>query len=162
LEVSKDEETNEKLMASLNGKPVLEIEQVAASTAAQFDIKQPVFYARFNWNAILKYTASDKVQFKEVPKFPMVERDLAMVVPRQMKYEEIRSTIDKLRLDKLQDVKLFDVFESEKLGAGKKSLAVNFIFQDEEKTLTDKEIDAWMNKIMTALEKESGAEIRKQ
>jgi phenylalanyl-tRNA synthetase beta chain len=64
-------------------------------------------------------------------------------------------------LNKLQDVKLFDVFESEKLGAGKKSVAVNFTFLDEEKTLTDKEIDGWMQKIMQNLEKEIGAEIRK-
>jgi phenylalanyl-tRNA synthetase beta chain len=101
------------------------------------------------------------VQYREVPKFPAVERDLAMVVPKSMKYEAIETNIQKLRLDKLQDVRLFDVFESEKLGTDKKSLAVNFTFLDEEKTLTDKEIDGWMGKIMTALEKELGAEIRK-
>jgi phenylalanyl-tRNA synthetase beta chain len=90
-----------------------------------------------------------------------VERDLAMVVPKSMKYKEIRERIDKLRLNKLRDVKLFDVFESEKLGKDKKSMAVNFTFLDEEKTLTDKEIDSWMSKIMTTLEKELNAEIRK-
>ena len=70
-------------------------------------------------------------------------------------------TVQKIKLDKLQDIKLFDIFESEKLGAGKKSMAVNFTFQDEGKTLTDKEIDGWMSKIMTSLEKELQAEIRK-
>jgi phenylalanyl-tRNA synthetase beta chain len=64
-------------------------------------------------------------------------------------------------LNKLKDVKLFDVFESEKLGKDKKSMAVNFTFLDEEKTLTDKEIDSWMSTIMTTLEKELNAEIRK-
>ncbi|HEX2534296.1 MAG TPA: hypothetical protein VHK69_11195, partial [Chitinophagaceae bacterium] len=65
------------------------------------------------------------------------------------------------RLNRLQGVRLFDVFQSEKLGAGKKSMAVNFTFLDPEKTLTDKEIDGWMNKIMASLEKELGAEIRR-
>ncbi len=78
-----------------------------------------------------------------------------------MKYAEVEERISKLKLTKLQHVKLFDVFESEKLGADKRSLAVNFTFLDEEKTLTDKEIDGWMQKIMTTLEKELGAEIRK-
>jgi len=91
-----------------------------------------------------------------------VERDLAMVVPKAMKYKEISERIEKLKLNKLKDVKLFDVFESEKLGRDKKSMAVNFTFLDEEKTLTDKEIDSWMNKIMITLEKELNAEIRKQ
>ena len=85
-----------------------------------------------------------------------------MVVPKAMKYKEISERIEKLKLNKLKDVKLFDVFESEKLGRDKKSMAVNFTFLDEEKTLTDKEIDSWMNKIMITLEKELNAEIRKQ
>jgi phenylalanyl-tRNA synthetase beta chain len=73
----------------------------------------------------------------------------------------VEKTVNKLRLAKLQEVKLFDIFESEKLGAGKKSIAVSFTFLDEEKTLTDKEIDGWMETIRTALERELGAEIRK-
>jgi phenylalanyl-tRNA synthetase beta chain len=85
-----------------------------------------------------------------------------MVVPKSMKYKEVQEQVAKLKLKTLKEVKLFDVFESEKFGAGKKSMAVNFTFLDEEKTLTDKEIDSWMNKIMTTLEKELNAEIRKQ
>ena len=84
-----------------------------------------------------------------------------MIVPRQLAYEEVEKTVQKIRLNKLQDIKLFDIFESEKLGADKKSMAVNFTFLDEEKTLTDQEIDDWMNKIMSTLEKELQAEIRK-
>ena len=105
--------------------------------------------------------AGSKVQVKELSKYPSVERDLAMVVPKSMQYGEIEEGIKKLRLPALQEVKLFDIFESEKLGTDKKSLAVNFTFLDEEKTLTDKEIDSWMNKIMTTLEKTLSAEIRK-
>ncbi|MBD0284629.1 MAG: phenylalanine--tRNA ligase subunit beta [Flavisolibacter sp.] len=149
------------LLATLNSDVFLEIKRVASKTTDQFDIRQPVFYADFRWDTILKYLKRENVQYKEVPRFPAVERDLAMVVPKTMKYEEIEHTINKLRINKLQHIGLFDVFESEKLGAGKKSMAVNFTFLDEEKTLTDKEIDGWMNKIMTSLENELGAEIRK-
>jgi phenylalanyl-tRNA synthetase beta chain len=148
------------LSIGINGEKILELGRVHTGLASKFDIKQPVFFADFYWDVILKY-AGKQVQFKEIPKYPSVERDLAMVVPKSMKYKEISERIDKLRLNKLKDVKLFDVFESEKLGKDKKSMAVNFTFLDEEKTLTDKEIDSWMSKIMTTLEKELNAEIRK-
>jgi phenylalanyl-tRNA synthetase beta chain len=148
------------LSIGINGEKILELGRVHTGLASKFDIKQPVFFADFYWDVILKY-AGKQVQFKEIPKYPSVERDLAMVVPKSMKYKEISERIDKLRLNKLRDVKLFDVFESEKLGKDKKSMAVNFTFLDEEKTLTDKEIDSWMSKIMTTLEKELNAEIRK-
>ena len=84
-----------------------------------------------------------------------------MVVAKNMDYGNIPEQIKKLRIPQLQEIRLFDIFESDKLGADKKSLAVNFTFLDEEKTLTDKEIDSWMHKIMTTLEKNIGAEIRK-
>jgi phenylalanyl-tRNA synthetase beta chain len=148
------------LSIGINGEKILELGRVHTGLASKFDIKQPVFFADFYWDVALKY-AGKQVQFHEIPKYPSVERDLAMVVPKSMKYKEISERIDKLRLNKLRDVKLFDVFESEKLGKDKKSMAVNFTFLDEEKTLTDKEIDSWMSKIMTTLEKELNAEIRK-
>jgi phenylalanyl-tRNA synthetase beta chain len=148
------------LSLQLNGEKILELGRVNSRLASKFDIKQPVFFADFYWDAILKY-AGKQVQFKEISKYPSVERDLAMVVPKSMKYKEISERIDKLKLNKLKGIRLFDVFESEKLGKDKKSLAVNFTFLDEEKTLTDKEIDSWMNKIMTTLKKELNAEIRK-
>jgi phenylalanyl-tRNA synthetase beta chain len=84
-----------------------------------------------------------------------------MIVSKELGWQDVEATVQKIALNKLQDIKLFDIFESEKLGAGKKSIAVNFTFLDEEKTLTDKEIDGWMNKIMTTLEKDLQAEIRK-
>jgi phenylalanyl-tRNA synthetase beta chain len=149
------------MAASINGERLVELGKVDGPTAARFDIKAPVFFADFRWDTVLKYALQTKVQYREVPKFPAVERDLALVVPKAMKYEEIQGSIRKLKLDKLQDLRLFDVFESEKLGEGKKSMAINLTFLDEEKTLTDKEIDSWMGRIMTSLEKELGAEIRK-
>lgn len=148
------------LSIQLNGEKILEMGRVNAGLATKFDIKQPVFFADFFWDPILKY-AGRQVQFKEISKYPSVERDLAMVVPKSMKYEEISDRIKKLKLNKLKAVRLFDVFESEKIGANKKSMAINFTFLDEEKTLTDKEIDSWMSRIMTTLENELNAEIRK-
>lgn len=133
---------------------------VKKSLSQKFDIKTPVLFADFYWDALMQ-KAGNKVQIKELLKYPSVERDLAMVVPKAMPFGDIEEGIKKLRLSQLQEVKLFDIFESEKLGMNKKSLAVNFTFLDEEKTLTDKEIDGWMNKIMSALEKKIGAEIRK-
>lgn len=160
FEPTSSNELQSGLAAQINGDKLIELGRVNSALAARFDVKQPVFFADFYWDAILKY-AGKKVQYQEIAKYPSVERDLAIVVPKSMKYKEIQEQVNKLRLKNLQQVKLFDVFESEKLGADKKSMAVNFTFLDEEKTLTDKEIDAWMNKIMTALEKDLQAEIRK-
>lgn len=129
---------------------------------AKFDIKQPVFFAGFNWETIASIASLHKPIVHEIPRYPAVNRDIAMIVPRHLKYEEVEKTVDKIRLGKLQGMKLFDIFESEKLGTDKKSLAVSFTFLDEEKTLTDKEIDGWMSKIMAAFEKDLQAEIRKQ
>jgi phenylalanyl-tRNA synthetase beta chain len=148
------------LTVEQNEEKLVELGRVQNTLTIRFDIKQPVFFADFYWDTILKY-AGKQVQFKEISKYPSVERDLALVVPKSMKYKEVEEQLSKLRLAKLQEVKLFDVFESEKLGTGKKSMAINFTFLDEEKTLTDKEIDSWMNRIMTTLEKELHAEIRK-
>ncbi|WP_300604923.1 phenylalanine--tRNA ligase subunit beta [Niabella sp.] len=127
----------------------------------RFDIKQSVFYADLNWTAILKAALKHKTQFAPIPRFPAVQRDIAMIVPQELPYRSVEATIQKLNLKKLQSVQLFDVFVSDKLGAGKKSLAINFTFLDDEKTLTDTEIDGWMKKIMQSLERDLQVEIRK-
>lgn len=145
----------------LNGQIIAGAGEVAKKVLTKFDIKQPVFFAGLNWSLLAGLAAQQKAGVKEIPRFPAVQRDVAMIVPKQLAYEEVEKTVQKIKLNKLQEVKLFDIFESEKLGADKKSLAVNFTFLDEEKTLTDKEIDGWMSKIMTTLEKELQAEIRK-
>jgi phenylalanyl-tRNA synthetase beta chain len=84
-----------------------------------------------------------------------------MIISKELKWEKVEQAVQNIKLRNLKEIRLFDIFESEKLGAGKKSMAVNFTFLDEEKTLTDKEVDGWMNKIMETLEKELQAEIRK-
>lgn len=135
--------------------------EVNKAVLSKFGIKQPVYYAEFSWTQIAVIAAQQNRKVKELPKYPAVQRDISMVVSKELSWEQVQQTVQKVKISTLQDVKLFDIFESEKLGAGKKSVAVNFTFIDEQKTLTDKEIDGWMNKIMTSLEKELSAEIRK-
>nr|MBA2746799.1 phenylalanine--tRNA ligase subunit beta [Flavisolibacter sp.] len=151
---------HEGLVASSGKQPVMELGSVDPALLQKFDIRQNVYFLDLYWDAILPLTG-ERVQYKEIGKYPRVERDLAIAVSKSTKYIQIREQLHKLQLHKLREVKLFDVFESEKLGADKKSMAINLTFMDEEKTLTDKEIDTWMKKIMTTLEKELQAEIRK-
>ena len=147
--------------ARINGSVMIQLGEVTSSLLNRFDIKQPVFFADINWNAVQVQAEHAEIKIDEIPRFPIVYRDLAIVVDRDRKYEEAEKAIERLRLKNLQQVGLFDVFESEKLGSGKKSMAMSFTFLDREKTLTDQEIDGMMNKIMTAMEKDLGAEIRK-
>lgn len=160
METSGSIDLDPYLTSQHEGEKIVEIGKVKQALLSRFDIKQPVFFGNIYWDIIVKNT-SGKIQFNEISKYPSVERDLAMIVPISMKFNEIQERIKKLKLDKLNEIKLFDVFESEKLGVDKKSLAINFTFTDEEKTLTDKEIESLMQKIMTTLEKDLKAEIRK-
>jgi phenylalanyl-tRNA synthetase beta chain len=149
------------IVYKLNGQIIAGAGEVSKKVLGKFDIKQPVFFAGLNWAWLSGFASKQKPVIQELPRYPAVQRDVAMIVATQLPYEEVEKTVQKIKLDKLRNIQLFDIFESEKLGAGKKSMAVSFTFLDEEKTLTDKEIDGWMGKIMTTLEKELNAEIRK-
>lgn len=149
------------LQVKANNEVIAELGVVSPQELKRFDSRQPVFFADLNWGALLKRIAKENLKVKELPKQLPVYRDLAMVVPKSLPYAEVEGAVKKARLDKLQGVRLFDIFESDKIGADKKSLAISFTFLDEEKTLTDKEIDGMMGKIMDTLEKELKAEIRK-
>ncbi len=144
-----------------NGQIIAGAGEVSKKIRDRFDIKQPVYFAGLDWKALAALATTRNAAIKGIPRFPAVQRDIAMIVGRELAWEKVEQTVQKIRLPKLQDMKLFDIFESEKLGAGKKSMAVNFTFLDDEKTLTDKEIDGWMSKIMTTFENELQAEIRK-
>lgn len=146
---------------SINKKPIATVGAVQTKKLKTFDIKQPVFIADINWDALLKIASKAKIDFIEIPKFPAVERDLAMVLAKNITYEQVEQTVLQAKVKRLKNIALFDVFESEKLGTDKKSIALNFVFQDAEKTLTDTETDKMMSQIMTQLEKELSAEIRK-
>jgi phenylalanyl-tRNA synthetase beta chain len=149
------------LIYKLNNAILAGAGEVKKTVLNKFGIKQPVFFAGLNWQLLSEIAGRQKTNIKEVPKYPAVERDIAVVVSKELPWKKVEQTVQKIKLEKLQSLKLFDIFESEKLGTGKKSMAINLTFRDEEKTLTDKEIDSWMSKIMTTLEKELQAEVRK-
>ena len=149
------------LVARSDGKLLLEAGTVQTTVLRQFDIRQPVFFADLYWDVIIDAIYGQKIEFKELPKQLPVYRDLAVVVRKSLAYEEVKKTVQQISLDKLRELRLFDIFESEKLGDDKKSLAMSFTFMDDEKTLTDKEIDGMMNKIIRTLEEKMQAEIRR-
>lgn len=145
----------------VQNKPVVTLGAVAAIKLKQFDIKQPVWYADINWQVLLTLLQKKDNFYKEIPKYPAVRRDLALVLDRQVKFAAVETAAKGVKSALLQQINLFDVFESEKLGTNKKSYAVSFTFQDTQKTLTDKEIDTVMEKLVKAFENQLQAEIRK-
>ena len=149
------------LQAMIKNNLVAEIGMVSQVKLQRFDIKQPVFYADLNWDALLKLNSKLVLEHHDVSRYPAVNRDLAIVVSKELPYESVEKATRAAGIKKLKSISLFDIFESEKIGTGKKSMAVSFTFQDEEKTLTDKEIDGMMNRIIASFEKELNAEIRK-
>ncbi|RYZ87267.1 MAG: phenylalanine--tRNA ligase subunit beta [Proteobacteria bacterium] len=149
------------LQFRLNGDILIEAGIVAGTELKRFDIRQPVYFADISWERLLDHKSKETVQFRELPKQLPVLRDLAMVVDKSVPYEAIEKSIRKLRLQKLERLQLFDVFESEKLGKNKKSMAVSFTFLDEQKTLTDSEIDDMMQQLINTLAKDLQVEIRK-
>jgi len=154
-------ESLEGLEANFKGEKLLTLASIKKPLQDRFDIRQSVLFADFNWGLMTSLGINEKISFKELPKQLPVYRDLALVVSKSLSYELVEKAVRDIKLSKLQTINLFDVFESEKLGADKKSMAVSFTFLDEEKTLTDQEIDGMMKKIMGAFEKELQAEIRK-
>jgi len=154
-----------KLAAGLSiareDRVLMEAGAVKTDLLKQFDCRQELFFVDIHWDSLMELATEHAIEFRELPRQLPVYRDLAMVVDKSLPYEKVEQAIRNARLDKLQEVKLFDIFESEKLGVSKKSLALSFTFLDEEKTLTDKEIDSLVSRIISALEKEVQAEIRK-
>jgi phenylalanyl-tRNA synthetase beta chain len=128
----------------------------------EMDIKNPVFFADINWDLVLQILKKQKIQYRQLAKFPSVRRDLALIVDKKLNFEQIVTIARKQGKNLLKDINLFDVYEnSEHLGADKKSYAVSYTFQDESKTLKDQEVEDIMNRMMTNYEKELGAYIRK-
>jgi phenylalanyl-tRNA synthetase beta chain len=150
-----------QLTYKINNTAIATAGEISKESAAKFGIKQAVYFAELNWSLVAKYAEAAKIVVAEIAKYPAVQRDLAMLLPKSQAWADVEQAVQKIKINKLRDIKLFDIFESEKLGADKKSIAINFTFQDEEKTLTDKEIEGWMSKIIGTLEKEVNAEIRK-
>lgn len=143
------------------GKTIAVAGSVAPAQLKAFDIKQPVWYADFNWDVILTLLPTKDAFYEEIPKFPAVRRDLALVLDKNVPFAAVETAARSVKTNLLQQINLFDVFESDKLGAGKKSYAVSFTFQDKQKTLTDQDTDALVNKLVKAFETQLQAEIRK-
>ena len=143
-----------------NGTVVLEFGLVKKALTSAFDISAEVYFADINWTLLMKKTKKHSVNFTEISKFPAVSRDLALLVDKSVEFariEQIAFAADKKFLKK---VTLFDVYEGKNLEAGKKSYAVNFLLQDDTKTMNDKQTDAVMAKIIASLEKQLGAKLR--
>ena len=135
--------------------------QIDKSVLKAFDIRQDVFYADIDWDYLTERSQHAKIQFHQLPKFPSVRRDLALVVDAGLNFEQIEKIAQMEGRKLLHGVSLFDVYKGDKIEQGKKSYAVSFTFLDPEKTLTDQDIDKVMSKLMKKLETELGAVVRK-
>ena len=142
------------------GKKLIEMGVLTKKLQKQFDIDTPVYYAELNWTALMKVIRKQKVELTEIPKFPSVSRDLALLIDQSVEFAQIEQIARQTEKKFLKKVELFDVYEGKNLPAGKKSYAVNFILQDAEKTMGDKQIEAIMNKLITNLKKQLNAELR--
>ncbi len=140
--------------------PLVSFGKLRTSVTHKFDIKQDVFYAAFQWENLLKLASHQQHEITELPKFPFVRRDLALMIDKKVTYEQLSKIAYHYCPEFLKDVNLFDVYEGEHVDKGKKSYAMSFILQSSEKTLTDDEINAIMDKLMKAFEKEVNAVIR--
>ena len=142
------------------GKKLYEIGIISKKLQKQFGLDNPVYYAELNWTALMKMVKKNEVLYTEVPKYPAVSRDLALLVDNNVEFAQIEQIALQTEKKLLKRVELFDVYEGEKLPAGKKSYAVNFILQDVDKTMGDKQIDAIMQKLIANLKKQLNAELR--
>ncbi len=134
--------------------------QVSKKYLSMFDIKQDVFYAEINWENIIRTIKTKNIRFSELPKYPWVRRDLALLVDKSLKFSDIKDLAFKTERNILQEVDLFDVYESDSLGKDKKSYAVSFILRDDRQTLTEKSIEKVMGALTKAFEREFGAALR--
>jgi phenylalanyl-tRNA synthetase beta chain len=139
---------------------IAEAGRISKKYLTKFDINQDVYYGHIEWDMVMKMIKNHAISFQELPKYPSVRRDLALLLDRGIKFSQIRNVALQTERNILHDINLFDVYESESLGNNKKSYAVSFILRDEMKTLTDKNIDKVMNNLIRAFGKELNAHIR--
>jgi phenylalanyl-tRNA synthetase beta chain len=149
----------EGLALAIGKEIIVEFGSVKKSILKHFDIKQEVLFADFNWGKIQKYV-SNKIKFTDIPKYPEVRRDFALLVDENVQFEQIFNIAKQTEKGLLKDVNLFDVYQGNNLPEGKKSYAVSFILQDDSKTLTDTQIDKIMSKLQSNFESQLGASLR--
>jgi phenylalanyl-tRNA synthetase beta chain len=151
---------NDEIVWKWKNQTLCIAKQVTSSRLSTFDIKQDVYYAEIQWDIWVKAVASNKIKYTEVPKFPAVQRDIAIIIDNSVSYKQIQETTEQLKLDALRSFGLFDVFESEKLGAGKRSYALSYTFQLQDRTLTDTETEQLMKQLMDVYKNKLNAQIR--
>ena len=133
---------------------------VAPARLKQFGIRQPVFAAEINWPALLELVKRNRIRYKELPKFPEVRRDLALLLDESVSYADLRKSAFRVGKKLLKQVGLFDVYRGDKIAQGKKQYAMSFVLQDLEKTLTDNDVERVMSKLLSTFQNEFGASLR--
>ena len=161
IKISVNEDEGPGIIFSIKDIVIGRAGPVPEKILKQFSIKEKVFFADIFWDEIVTLQHQNKIIYREITKYPTVQRDLAVIVDKGISYSSIENTIKENNIQLLKRVKLFDIFESEKLGAGKRSMAINFNFGDDNKTLADDETDLMMNKIIKSLETKLNAIVRK-
>ena len=156
----KNDVFSEGVVFSLGKIKIAEFGVIKRSILKEFSIKQEVLFADFNWDNVLKFSGKKNVKVSELPKFPAVKRDLALLINSSTQFKEIYNLAFQSERKLLKEVDLFDVYEGDKLPEGKKSYAVSFMLQDETKTLEDKQIDKIMQKLQQSFEKNLDAVLR--
>ena len=143
-----------------SGKVLCEMGTICHKLLKKMDIDQEVFFADINWDNVMRAIKKNEVLYHDISKFPSVSRDLALLIDKSVEFEQIEQIAHQTEKKLLKSVELFDVYEGKNLPEGKKSYAVNFILQDETKTLNDKQIEAIMTKLINNLKQKLGAELR--
>ena len=141
-------------------KTLCEAGIISTKILKQTDIDSDVYFAELDWDLLLKESGKNKITYSEISKYPSVKRDLALLVDTGISFAELEKTAFATEKKLLKEVVLFDVYEGKNLPAGKKSYAISFILEDEEKTLTDKQIDNIMNNLLKAFEQKLEAKLR--
>ena len=157
---STDSNLSYGLTYAQKNKHLVTLGLVDKTICKKFDVNTEVYYADFNWDNVLSLVGKTKLEYTEIPKFPSVRRDLALLLDKKVTYKELEELAFNTERKLLKDVNLFDIYEGDKLKAGKKSYALSFILQDEEATLNDKQIDNVMQKLMKNYTEKLGASIR--
>jgi len=160
IDDSPDELFSEGLLYSLNGKKLVEVGIVAKTFQKKFEISNPIYYADFDWGQLFLEHKKNRVEFNELPKYPAVRRDLALLIDKRVKFGQIKELAFKTERHILREVNLFDVYEGKGIPEGKKSYAVCYILRDDARTLKDKHIDKVMNKLVSVYKRELGAQLR--
>ena len=157
VEESADAELSYGLQYNRGNKTLVKFGSVAQASLKKADVNKEVFYADLNFDLILTLARKNKIVYQDISKFPAVRRDLSMLIDKNISFGTLKTIAQKTERKLLKEVNVFDIYEGDKLPAGKKSYALSFIIEDIEKTLTDKAIDSIMQKLIYNLEKEAGS-----